>query len=142
TPNRADCLAREGIARDVATAFDLPFLPLVIDPLTPASSRGLEIRPDAPTDCPRYCGRYIGGIDAPASAPAWMRERLRHSGMRPISLLVEVTNYVMLELGQPLHAFDADRLQGPLGVRRARAGESLRLLGEREVALDDAFLVV
>lgn len=142
TPNRADCLALEGIARDVATAFDLPFLPLVIDPVTPASSRGLEIRLDAPTDCPRYCGRYIGGIDAAASTPAWMRERLRHSGMRPISLLVDVTNYVMLELGQPLHAFDADRLQGPLGVRRARAGESLRLLDEREVALDDAFLVV
>ena len=142
TPNRADCLALEGIANDVAAAFDVPYLPLVIEPVAPQSARSIEVALEATPDCPRYCGRWIGGIDASAATPAWMRERLRHSGLRPISLLVDVTNYVMLELGQPLHAFDADRLQGPIGVRRARAGESLRLLDEREVALDDGFLLV
>jgi phenylalanyl-tRNA synthetase beta chain len=142
TPNRADCLSLEGIANDVAAAFGVEYVPLAIEPVAPSQSRRIEIRLESPADCPRYCGRYITGIDAGAATPAWMRERLRHSGMRPISLLVDVTNYVMLELGQPLHAFDADRLQGPVGVRRARAGESLRLLDEREVALDDGFLVI
>ena len=142
TPNRADCLSLEGIARDVAAAFGVAYAPLDVEPVAPVQSRGIEIRLEAPADCPRYCGRYITGIDAGAATPAWMRERLRHSGMRPISLLVDVTNYVMLELGQPLHAFDADRLHGPIGVRRARAGESLRLLDEREVTLDDGFLVI
>src|SRR5690606_38313440 len=91
---------------------------------------------------PRYCGRYVTGIDAAAPAPDWMRERLRRAGLRPIGLLVDVTNYVMLELGQPLHAFDADALNGPVGVRRARAGEALTLLDEREVALDERFLLI
>lgn len=142
TPNRADCLSLEGLARDVAAAFYVPFAPQAVDAVPARSDRRIEIRLDAPADCPRYCGRYISGLDAAAQTPAWMRERLRRSGLRPISLLVDVTNYVMLELGQPLHAFDADTLQGPVGVRRARAGETLRLLDEREVALDESFLVI
>lgn len=142
TPNRADCLSLEGLGRDVAAAFDVPFAPLAIEAVPAQSDRRLEIRLEAPADCPRYCGRYITGLDAAAQTPPWMRERLRRSGLRPISLLVDVTNYVMLELGQPLHAFDADTLAGPIGVRRGRAGETLRLLDERDVALDDGFLVI
>lgn len=142
TPNRADCLSLEGLARDVAAAFDVPFAPLAVETVPARSERRLEIRLEAPADCPRYCGRYITGLDAAAQTPPWMRERLRRSGLRPISLLVDVTNYVMIELGQPLHAFDADTLAGPVGVRRARTGETLRLLDERDVALDDGFLVI
>lgn len=142
TPNRADCLSVEGVARDVAAAFALPLAPLDVAPVAAQSPRRIEIRLDAPADCPRYCGRYIDGIDPGAASPLWLRERLRRCGLRPISLLVDVTNYVMLELGQPLHAFDADTLQGPIGVRRARGGETLRLLDEREVTLDEAFLLI
>jgi len=142
TPNRADCLSVEGVAADVAAAFDVPYTPLSIAPVAPACERTIAIRLDDPADCPRYCGRFILGIDPAASSPEWMRQRLARSGMRPISLLVDVTNYVMLELGQPLHAFDADRITGPIGVRRARAGEQLKLLDEREVQLDPDLLVI
>src|SRR6185437_10888435 len=96
----------------------------------------------APADCPRYCGRYIEGIDPSARTPEWMRERLRRGGIRPISLLVDVTQYAMLELGQPMHAFDAAKLKGPVGVRRAYPGETLKLLDEREVTLDPEFLLI
>ena len=142
TPNRADCLALEGVALDVAAAFDAPFAPLVIDAVPAQNARSIAVELNAPADCPRYCGRFIDGIDAAARTPSWIVERLRRCGLRPISLLVDVTNYVMLELGQPLHAFDADTLKGPIGVRRARAGETLKLLDEREVTLDDGFLLI
>lgn len=142
TPNRADCLSVEGVVRDLAAALAVPAKPLVVEPVPATLDRTIAITLDAPADCPRYCGRYIEGIDPAAATPVWMRERLQRCGLRPISLLVDVANYVMLELGQPLHAFDADTLHGPIGVRRARAGETLRLLDEREVELDGDFLVV
>jgi phenylalanyl-tRNA synthetase beta chain len=142
TPNRADCLALEGVALDVAAAFDAPFAPLVIDAVPAQNARSIAVELNAPADCPRYCGRFIDGIDAAARTPSWIVERLCRCGLRPISLLVDVTNYVMLELGQPLHAFDADTLKGAIGVRRARAGETLKFLDEREVALDDGFLLI
>src|SRR5690606_26871424 len=93
-------------------------------------------------DAPRYVGRVIEGVDAAASTPLWMAERLRRCGVRPVSLLVDITQYVMLELGQPMHAFDRDLLQGPVGVRRARKGEMLKLLDGRETVLDDEFLAI
>jgi len=142
TPNRADCLSLEGVALDVAAAFDVPFAPLVVDAVPARDARAIAVELSAPADCPRYCGRFIEGIDAAAGTPLWIVERLRRCGLRPISLLVDVTNYVMLELGQPLHAFDADTLKGPIGVRRARAAETFKLLDEREVTLDDGFLLV
>ncbi len=142
TPNRGDCLSLEGAAADLAAAFAVPFEPLSVAPVAPSSERRIEVRLEAPADCPRYCGRYILDVDAGRPSPLWMRERLRRAGLRPHSLLVDVTNYVMLELGQPLHAFDAERLQGPIGVRRARVGERLRLLDEREVALGPEFLLI
>jgi len=142
TPNRADCLSITGIANDVGAAFGVAPKPLEIAAITPASTRSIEITLDAPADCPRYCGRFIEGIDPAAKTPLWIVERLRRCGLRSISLLVDVTNYVMLELGQPLHAFDAQTLRGPIGVRRARAGETLKLLDDRDVALDADFLVI
>src|SRR5690606_15162356 len=114
TPNRADCLSVEGLAADVAAAFGVAVEPLAIEAVPATAPRRIEIRLEAPADCPRYCGRYVTGIDTTAVTPAWMRQRLVRSGLRPLGLLVDVTNYVMLELGQPLHAFAADRLAGPI----------------------------
>lgn len=142
TPNRADCFGVRGIAYDVAAALDGEVAPLDVPPVEAATDAALPIRLEAGADAPRYCGRVIQGVDAAAPTPWWMAERLRRSGVRPVSLLVDVTQYVMLELGQPMHAFDLDRLGGPIGVRRARQGESLVLLDGREAALDPGFLVV
>ena len=91
---------------------------------------------------PRLCVPVDRGVDASRSTPAWIAERLRRGGIRPVSLLVDITQYVMLELGQPMHAFDRDLLKGPVGVRRARGGESVKLLDGRDVALDDDFVVI
>ncbi|MBS0433124.1 MAG: phenylalanine--tRNA ligase subunit beta [Proteobacteria bacterium] len=142
TPNRADCLSMNGLAADVAAAFGMRFDPPVVGVIPPSSARRIEIGVEAVADCPRYCGRCIEGIDPSARTPRWMRERLQRSGVRPVGFPVDVTQYVMLELGQPMHAFDAAKLQGPIGARRARAGETLKLLDEREAALDPDFLVI
>src|SRR5690606_41514819 len=96
----------------------------------------VELRLEAGGDAPRYLGRVIEGIDATRATPVRMAERLRRSDIRPVSLLVDITQYVMLELGQPTHAQDRALLTGPVGARRARAGESLVLLDGREAALD------
>ena len=142
TPNRPDCLGLRGLAYDVAALFNTAVNEPKADAVAAASSTRREVKLDAGADCPRFCGRMIEGIDAHAPTPFWLAERLRRSGLRPISLLVDVTNYVMLELGQPMHAFDAAKLSGAIGVRHARAGEKLKLLDEREVTLDADFLVV
>lgn len=142
TPNRADCFSVRGIAFDVAAALGSTVKPLVIEPHPSKIDQVLPVTLSAAADCPRYAGRLIRGVDASAPTPAWMAERLRRCGIRPISLLVDVTQYVMLEIGQPMHAFDADTLRGPVGVRAARDGESLKLLDEREVRLDPGFLLI
>ena len=142
TPNRADCFSVRGIAYDVAAACAGEVVPLDVAALPAASTRQLEVELGAGADAPRYCGRVIEGIDPAARTPAWMAERLRRSGVRPLSLLVDITQYVMLELGQPMHAFDLDTLAGPIGVRRARAGEVVQLLDGRQVELDDYFLAI
>ena len=143
TPNRADCFSVRGIAFDVAAATSSAVAPLDIQPVAAQSDARLEIRiADAPGDVLRYCGRIIEGVDARATTPGWMAQRLSRSGVRPISLLVDVTQYVMLELGQPMHAYDRDALHGPIGVRRALAGESLALLDGRTVTLDEGFVVI
>lgn len=142
TPNRADCFSVRGVAYDVAAAlgsnvnaFEIPAVPARVDDT-------VAVLLDAPADCPRYCGRVIRGVNPAAASPLWMRQRLQRAGLRPISLLVDITNYVMLELGQPMHAFDLATLSGAIHVRRAREGERLVLLDEREVALDPGFLVI
>ncbi|MBW8312581.1 MAG: phenylalanine--tRNA ligase subunit beta [Rhizobium sp.] len=142
TPNRADCFSVRGIAFDVAAAMGAQVSPMPIPEAAITSQALFEVALGAGADCPRYCGRVIEGVDAKAASPLWMTERLKRAGLRPISPLVDITNYVMLELGQPMHAFDAATLAGPVGVRRARAGETLKLLDEREVALDDGFLAI
>jgi phenylalanyl-tRNA synthetase beta chain len=142
TPNRADCFGVRGIAYDVAAACASEVLPFAAAPVAVASERCLDVRLQAGADAPRYCGRVVEELDPAAQTPLWMAERLRRSGVRPVSLLVDITQYVMLELGQPMHAFDLDTLRGPVGVRRARAGETLKLLDGRAAALDDGFLAI
>lgn len=142
TPNRADCFGVRGIAYDVAAVLGTNVNPLNIPAVVVSDAGALAVELHAGASAPRYCGRVIAGVDASVSTPLWMAERLRRSGIRPISFLVDVTQYVMLELGQPMHAFDRAALTGPVGVRVARAGETLKLLDEREVALDEGFLVV
>ena len=142
TPNRADCFSVRGIAYDVAAALAGEVAAYEATPVPAASDSQLAVELGAGADAPRYLGRVIEGVDARVPTPAWMAERLRRSGVRPVSFLVDVTQYVMLELGQPMHAFDRDLLTGPVGVRRARAGERLVLLDGREVALDGEFLAI
>ncbi|MFZ5637995.1 MAG: phenylalanine--tRNA ligase subunit beta [Pseudomonadota bacterium] len=142
TPNRADCFGVRGIAFDVAAALGSAVEPLRADPVPAASDATIAVELDAGAKVPRFAGRVIDGVDAAAKTPVWMAERLRRSGVRPISFLVDVTQYVMLELGQPMHAFDKDALQAPVVVRPARAGEETKLLDGRTVALDEDFLVV
>ena len=143
TPNRGDCLCIAGLAREVAVANR-------IEMRSPVSAAAVESRIgdtlpvalDAPARCPRYVGRVIRGIDPVAKSPLWMTERLRRCGVRPLSAVVDVTNYVMLELGQPMHAFDLGRLDTGIRVRDGRAGESLALLDGANVALDAHSLVI
>ncbi|WP_147653745.1 phenylalanine--tRNA ligase subunit beta [Vulcaniibacterium gelatinicum] len=142
TPNRADCFSVRGIAFDVAAACGSEVIAFDATPMPALSDAALPVELHADADAPRYVGRVIEGVDAGRRTPVWMAERLRRSGIRPVSLLVDVTQYVMLELGQPMHAFDRDLLRGPVGVRRARAGEALTLLDGREVALDPEFLLI
>ena len=107
--------------------------PPACEPVLPTIESRRAIVLDAPEACPRYCGRVISGVDAAARTPDWLRERIERSGIRAISALVDITNYVMLELGQPLHAFDNARLEGAIHVRWPKAGEQLRLLNEQTV---------
>jgi len=142
TPNRGDCLSIRGLARDVAASCEADFTPLEIEPVPPAIEDGFPIRLEAPADCPRYAGRVIRGIDPAAKTPLWMAETLRRCGLRSISPVVDVTNYVLLELGQPMHAFDLGKLQDEIVVRRGRPGEKLVLLDDSEVDLDAEVLAI
>jgi phenylalanyl-tRNA synthetase beta chain len=142
TPNRADCFSVRGIAYDVAAALGSRVSPLETAVVPARSEAVLAVELDAGEKVPRFVGRVIDGVDAKVPTPAWMAERLRRSGVRPISFLVDVTQYVMLELGQPMHAFDKDALHGAVVVRPARAGEQIKLLDGRTAALDEDFLVV
>ncbi|MEZ5541013.1 MAG: phenylalanine--tRNA ligase subunit beta [Pseudomonadota bacterium] len=142
TPNRGDCLGIEGIAREVGTLTRTPVQPVTIAPVPAAGADTFAVDVQAPRACPRYLGRVLRGVRADAGTPLWMQERLRRSGLRSLGPLVDVTNYVMLELGQPMHAFDLARLSGGIRVRFAQAGERLTLLDEREIELDGETLVI
>lgn len=142
TPNRADCFSVRGIAFDVAAALNGEVIPLNTQPVPPQTDATMHVALEAGSRVPRFAGRVIDNVNAHAQTPVWMAERLRRSGLRPISFLVDVTQYVMLELGQPMHAFDKDKLEGDVVVRPARKGESLALLDGRTVTLDEDFLVV
>lgn len=142
TPNRADCFSVRGIAFDVAAACGSHVAPFPIAAVPATHDAVLPVELKAAAAAPRYCGRVIEAVDARASTPVWMAERLRRSGVRPVSLLVDITQYVMLELGQPMHAYDRATLAGPVAVRHAVAGETLKLLDGREARLDESFLVI
>ena len=133
TPNRADCLSIAGIARELSALTGAPMTLPAVEAVAPQIDDRREIVLDAPDACPRYCGRILRGVNARAESPEWIRQRLSRSGVRPISALVDVTNYVMLELGQPLHVFDDAQLQGAIHVRMPREGESVLLLNEQTV---------
>src|SRR5688572_26662807 len=142
TPNRGDCLSLIGVAREVAAVTGAPLIQPETKNVRVTATDRLTVTLDAPQACPRYCGRLVKGVNAGAASPEWMTSRLARSGIRPISALVDITNYVMLELGQPMHAFDAAKLEGGIRVRHARAGEKLTLLNGMEPALTPAFLVI
>jgi phenylalanyl-tRNA synthetase beta chain len=142
TPNRGDCLSVLGLARELAALYGLTLTGPAPRAPTVASTKKYAIRIDATRDCPHYAGRAIEGIDPRVRTPDWLRERLRRSGLRAIHPVVDVTNYVMLELGQPLHAFDCAQLHGAIRVRRAKAGEALALLNEQTVELTPADLLI
>lgn len=142
TPNRADCLGLRGIAREVGVLNRLPVNAPEILPVAAQHDEQRDIVLDAPAACPRYLGRVIRNINIAASTPLWMQERLRRSGIRSIDPVVDVTNYVLLELGHPMHAFDLEQLQGTIHVRHAAANEKLTLLDGQEVTLADDVLVI
>ncbi|MGE5469153.1 MAG: phenylalanine--tRNA ligase subunit beta [Ignavibacteria bacterium] len=133
TPNRADCLSLTGIAREVAALTGAPLTLPEVAPVAPVHEETRQVVLDAPAACPRYCGRIVRGVNAKAPTPDWIKQRIERCGVRSISALVDVTNYVMLELGQPLHAFDDAELAGAIHVRYPKAGEQLLLLNEQTV---------
>ena len=143
TPNRGDALSILGIARDCSALFDLDITPgdqssavqVALDTVQPAQI-------DAPDDCPVYLTQVISGVSAERQTPMWMSERLRRAGIKVIEPIVDICNYVMLELGQPLHAFDRQKLQGGLTVRHARSGESMNALNQQKLELDADCLVI
>ncbi len=142
TPNRADCLSIRGLARDVSASCSADYIGLDIPAVPAVINDRLPIRLESPRDCPRYAARIIRGIDPCAPTPLWMAETLRRCGLRSISPVVDVTNYVLLELGHPMHAFDLDRLSDEIVVRRGREGEKLVLLDESEVEVDESTLAI
>ena len=142
TPNRGDCLSVQGIAREVAAITGAPLARVDCTPVPAVLTERFGVEIDAPEACPLYCGRVIRGIDAAARTPDWMARRLERSGLRSIHPVVDVTNYVLLELGEPMHAFDLASLQGTLRVRHGRAGEPLALLNGDDIELSDDALVI
>lgn len=128
TPNRGDCLGMEGVAREVAVLNRCEFQSLTVEAVEPVLDATFPVTLLDPAACPRYVGRVIRNVNPAAETPLWMKERLRRVGIRSLGPLVDVTNYVMLELGQPMHAFDLNRLTGGIEVRCARPGDRLELL--------------
>ncbi|KQX11205.1 phenylalanine--tRNA ligase subunit beta [Streptomyces sp. Root431] len=142
TPDRGYCLSMRGVARETATAYGLPLRdPALLDVPAP-NAYGYPVQVSDPIGCDRFTARTVVGLAPEARSPIWLQRRLQKAGMRPISLAVDVTNYVMLELGQPLHAYDRSRLDGPIGVRRAEAGEKITTLDGTVRVLDAADLVI
>ncbi|GAA5525339.1 phenylalanine--tRNA ligase beta subunit [Microbulbifer aestuariivivens] len=142
TPNRSDCLGIAGIAREVGVLNRCAVQGPEISPVAASHNDSLPVSLMAGDACPRYVGRVIRNIDISAQTPLWMQERLRRSGLRSIDPVVDVTNYVLLELGQPMHAFDLAKLEGGIKVRLAAPGEKLTLLDGQEVELKDGTLLI
>ena len=142
TPNRSDCLGIAGIAREVGvlTGCDLTQWP--VEEIEEQTSKTINITVEASADCPRYVARVIENVNVKAKTPLWMQEKLRRSGVRSLGPVVDVTNYVMLELGQPMHAFDLDKLKGGITVRHAKQDEKLTLLDGQKISITNNTLVI
>lgn len=138
TPNLAHCLSVQGIAREVAALTGAPLhVPEIAPVAATAADARLGVRVDAPDLCGRFTGRVVRGVNAQATTPAWMVARLQRCGQRSVAPLVDISNYVMFEFGQPTHMFDLDRIQGDICVRWARAGESLKLLNGNTITMPE-----
>ncbi|HEY9052846.1 MAG TPA: phenylalanine--tRNA ligase subunit beta, partial [Gammaproteobacteria bacterium] len=142
TPNRSDCLCVAGVARELAALNQCELAEVEIKNVVAHIKDVFPVEIQAPEACPRYLGRVLRGVNVNAETPLWMVERLRRSGIRSLGPAVDVTNYVMLELGQPMHAFDLDTLKGGIQVRMAKAGEKITLLDGKEIeATTDTLLI-
>lgn len=143
TPNRGDCLSVKGIARDLAAITNSPLLsPISLSPIPEAIPNKLDIDVQLPEGCPRYAGRVIKQVKASAPTPAWVVDRLQCGGIRTINCIVDIMNYVMLELGQPMHAFDLDTIEQGIIVRQSLPNEKITLLDDSKQTLDDATLII
>lgn len=142
TPNRSDCLSIKGLAREVGVLNQLDVTPVSFSSVSESIKDVFPIEVKAPEACPRYRGRVIKNVNLAAESPLWLTEKLRRSGIRSIDAIVDVTNYVLLELGQPMHAFDLDQLQGSIQVRMAQENEKLELLNGDEISLRADTLVI
>ncbi len=142
TPNRGDCLSVAGVAREVAVLNKTNVTPKHAEPVAPQCDTTFPVEIAARQECPRYVGRVIKNVDPTRTTPMWMQERLRRSGLRSISPTVDVTNYVLLELGQPMHAFDLDKLSGGITVRLASEDEEITLLDGQDIKLKAGTLVI
>ncbi len=142
TPNRGDCLSLAGLSREVGVLNKVDVTAPVIEAVAATIDDAIDVQLQAPDACPRYVGRVIKGINIKAASPLWMQEKLRRSGIRSIDPVVDVTNYVLLELGQPMHAFDLAKLDGGIIVRKAQQDETLVLLDDQEVKLKADTLVI
>ncbi len=142
TPDRGDCLGMAGIAREVGVINRCAVTPPDMQPVAPAIDERFEVDLEADAACPRYLCRVVRDVDVSVQTPLWMRERLRRSGIRSLGPVVDVTNYVLLELGQPMHGFDLERISRKIRVRMARGGEKLTLIGGQEIELDAETLVI
>jgi phenylalanyl-tRNA synthetase beta chain len=141
-PDRAYALSLRGVAREAALAYDVPFRDPALREVPAPNDDGYPVRVEAPDGCPVFVTRTVTGFDPSAPTPRWMARRVQLAGMRPISLAVDVTNYVMLELGNPIHGYDADKLSGPIVVRRAAQGESITTLDDVERPLSTEDLLI
>ncbi|RJG06340.1 phenylalanine--tRNA ligase subunit beta [Noviherbaspirillum cavernae] len=137
TPNKADCLSVLGVAREVSALTGVPLKVPAFQPVEVSTQEKLPVKVSAPDLCGRFSGRVIRGLNAKAQTPDWMKRRLERSGQRPISALVDISNYVMLELGRPSHVFDLDKIHGGLDVRWGKLGEKLKLLNGNTVEVDE-----
>lgn len=142
TPNRADCLSIRGVAREVAALTGGDYHPPAMDPVPAQSGTEFPVTLESPVDCPVFAGRVVEDVDTAAPTPAWMRETLRRAGLRSVSLIVDVTNYVQFELGQPMHAYDLDTLSGGITVRRGAAGDEVDLIDGKTVRPDGEWVVI
>ncbi|MDA8581052.1 phenylalanine--tRNA ligase subunit beta [Litoricolaceae bacterium] len=142
TPNRGDCLSITGLARELGVLSQTTIRTVDCEAVDPESDETHDVHLSAPEGCPCYVGRVIEHVDVTKPTPMWMVERLRRSGIRSIDAIVDITNYVMLELGQPMHAFDRDQLVGEIDVRMAHPGEQLVLLDGKTLTLSDDVLVI